>query len=110
MDSDHVANMTIDDVVAMLHDNGIPVAWVNHSYAYGLCYLSKQFNGEGRHIGLMEDTDDERVPCLGLHGRPPTIPDWDSWWMPSPEDLNRIHLLMANEERMDFYCMEDSPD
>jgi hypothetical protein len=110
MDSDHVANMTIDNVMATLRDNRIPVAWVNHSYAYGLRYLSKQFTGEGRHIGLMEDTDDEHIPRLGLHSRPPTIPDWDSWWMPSPEDLNHIHLLMANEERMDFYCMEDSPD
>jgi hypothetical protein len=65
---------------------------------------------QGRHIGLMEDADDERIPRLGLHSCPPTIPDWDGWWTPSPEDLNRIHLLMANEERMDFYCMEDSPD
>jgi hypothetical protein len=38
------------------------------------------------------------------------IPDWNSWWTPSPEDLNCIHLLMANKERTDFYCMEDSPD
>jgi hypothetical protein len=108
MASDHIANMTIDDVVATLCDNGIPVAWVDHSYAYGLCYLSKQFTGKGRHIRLMEDADDERVPHFGLHGRPLMIPDWDGWWM--PEDLNRIYLLMANEERTDFYCMEDSPD
>jgi hypothetical protein len=65
MDSDHIANMTINNVMATLHDNGIPVAWVDHSYTYGLCYLSKQFNGGGRHIRLMEDADDEHVPIWG---------------------------------------------
>jgi hypothetical protein len=72
--------------------------------------LSEQLTGNGRHIGLIEDTDDERVPCLGLHGRPPTLPEWDGWWTPSNEDLLHIHLLMATEEKADFYCMEDSPN
>jgi hypothetical protein len=35
----HTANMTIDNVVAMLHDNGILMAWADHSYAYGLSNL-----------------------------------------------------------------------
>jgi hypothetical protein len=74
MDSDHIANMTIDDVVAMLRDNGIPVAWVDHSYAYGLCYLSKQFTGEGRHIGLMKDADDEMHSLFGAARSPPDNP------------------------------------
>jgi hypothetical protein len=107
---ENVANMTLDNIVSTLHNNCIPVEWVDHSYAYGLQYLSEQLTSDGRHIGLIEDTDDKCIPHLGLHGRPPTLPEWDSWWTPSNEDLLRIHLLMATEEKADFYCMEDSPD
>jgi hypothetical protein len=110
MPPENVANMTTDDVATVMRDNCIPVEWVDHSYAYGLRYLSEHLTGEGRYNGLLEDVDDERIPRIGVRGRPPTIPEWDGWWVPSSEDLTRIQLLMAHEETADFYCMDDSSD
>jgi hypothetical protein len=63
-----MANMTLDDVISTLCNNRIPAGWVNHSYAYGLWYVSEQLTSDGRHVSLMEDTDDEHVLHLVLHG------------------------------------------
>jgi hypothetical protein len=50
MPPENVANMTTDDVATVMRDNCIPVEWVDHSYAYGLRYLSEHLTtGEGRY-------------------------------------------------------------
>jgi hypothetical protein len=77
--SENVANMTLNDVVSTLCNNHILVGWINHSYAYRLQYVSEQLTSNSRHVGLMEDTDDECVPHLELHGQSPTLPKWDGW-------------------------------
>jgi hypothetical protein len=110
MPLENVANMTTDDIATMMQDNCILVEWVDHLYAYGLCYLSEHLAGEGRYNRLLEDVDDEHIPHLGVHGCPPTIHEWDGWWIPLSEDLTCIQLLMAHKETTDFYCMDDSLD
>ena len=72
---DQVANMSINKVMVMLQDNHIPVEWVNHSYAYGLQYLSEHLVKGGKHLDFFEDIDDEQLTHLELHRLPPTILD-----------------------------------
>jgi hypothetical protein len=33
---------------------------------------------------------------------PPTIPDWDDWWVPSGDNITHIQMLMAHEETTDL--------
>jgi hypothetical protein len=47
---------------------------------------------------------------LGVHGLPPTIPEWDGWYNPTVEDVGQVHMLRAMEEDHDHYCLDDSRD
>ena len=61
--------MTIDNAISVLRDNHIPVEWVDHSYTYGLQYLSKQLTENGKHLGLFKDADNTYSltwNCMGV--------------------------------------------
>jgi len=76
-----MANLTIEDVAHILIMNSIPVSWVDHAYAYGLHYLNQRHTGDDtKYSGLYNDTDNEHLVCIALHGIPPFLPDWDDWW------------------------------
>ena len=103
-------NMTMDDVIQVLMDNHIPVPWIDHSYAFSLHYLDHHHDGCNPFHGLFDDVDDNRLTCLDAFRVPPIIPEWDGWWVPSNDDIVRVHTLQLCKEKEDRYCQDDSDD
>jgi len=59
-------------------------------------------------LGLYNDTDNEHLVHITLHGIPPLLPDWDDWWTPLDSNITQIYMLMAIEEGEGHYCLDDS--
>jgi len=104
-----MANLTVEDMAHILITNGIPVSWVDHAYAYRLHYLNQHHTGDDtKYSGLYNNTDDECLVCIALHGIPPLLPDWDDWWALSDSNITWIYMLMAIEEGEGCYCLNNS--
>lgn len=98
IDGRHVMNMNMEDVTATLIYNRIPVEWVEHSYMYGLHFMSQHYAGSILDDDLLAEYDDERLHRLDLHGIPPAIAEWDGWRLPTTDDLLRLSIVMKLEE------------
>jgi hypothetical protein len=103
-------DLTVDEVLATLTTNHIPLTWVDHTYTYGLHYLNHHYNHSPEAEANYWEVDNERIHWLGVHGLPPAIPEWDRWYNPTVEDVGRVHMLQAMEEDRDHYCLDDSHD
>jgi hypothetical protein len=106
----HGPNLTINEVLATLTTNHIPLTWVDHAYTYGLHYLNHHYNHSPEAEANYREVDNEHIHWLGVHDLPPAIPEWDRWYNPTVEDVGRVHMLQAMEEDRDHYCLNNSHD
>ena len=92
-----VENISLDNVIQSLIANGVPPAWIDHAYLYGLHAMANSFDGSALHEDMYREHDSERYRRLMEFGVPPAIPEWDGWRYPSTDDYRRV-LLMTNQE------------
>ena len=63
--------LTVDEVLATLTANHIPLTLVDHGYTYGLHYLNHHFNNSTEVEATYWDLDNKHTRWLGMHGLPP---------------------------------------
>jgi hypothetical protein len=102
---DRAASLTRDELIDHLITHGIPPAWIDHAYTFGLHHLNHYSNTK---VGLFHDlyckTNQERLERLDQLGIPPAIPEWDGWWCPTYDDITRIQLLMHIDGEENARC------
>ncbi|KAF9007369.1 hypothetical protein BDQ17DRAFT_1422751 [Cyathus striatus] len=87
-------NVSMVNIVATLITNGVPIAWIDYVYLFGLNYLDAHFTNSPLRRDLFLDADDRRLEWLQYHGEPQEITKWSGFWSPSPEDFDHIYTLM----------------
>ncbi|KAG6893718.1 hypothetical protein C0992_008926, partial [Termitomyces sp. T32_za158] len=87
-------NITDADVICTMLANSIPVEWVDHAYTFGVVYLETHFFEANALIDLYREIDDERHERLEQYGKPPAIPQWDGWRVPTEGDMICLHALL----------------
>ncbi|KAF8990371.1 hypothetical protein BDQ17DRAFT_1433822 [Cyathus striatus] len=99
-------NIGMMDMVTMLIQNGVPIAWIEHMYPYGLNYLNTHYTNLPLCRPLFSEVDALRLEHLQQYGKPRKIAQWLELWSPMLEDFDCIHMLMhidcsqsSNQER-----------
>jgi len=110
IDGRHVMNMTMEDVIATLIYNRIPVEWIDHAYLYGLHFMSQRYAGSTLDDDLLAEYDDERLHRIDLYGVPSAITAWDGWRIPTTDDLLRLSIVMKLEEENKGLFSLDGPN
>ncbi|KAG6893414.1 hypothetical protein C0992_010069 [Termitomyces sp. T32_za158] len=96
-DATVAVNITDADIICTMLANGIPVEWVDHAYTFGVVYLETHFFEANALIDHNQEIDNERHQCLDEYGKPPAIPQWDGWRVPTKGDMIHLHALLARE-------------
>jgi hypothetical protein len=110
---DGIDRLTDETVLQYMIEAGIPIAWVDHSYAFALRWLAHHYpyNGRGGEaiIEWARQVDDERIERLHHRGVPPTIRQWSGWRLPTTHDITRVQYLMRRElEEQSIDCFSSA--
>ncbi|RDB19215.1 hypothetical protein Hypma_013741 [Hypsizygus marmoreus] len=116
IDDSQARNLTVREVTAVLIANRVPVEWIDHAYTFGVAYLNYHYFPQNAHAEFFDSVDDECLRRLRHFGVPPAISNWDGWYVPTPDDLIRLSILLDLEDkkgqssvRMDWYLIGALP-
>ncbi|KAG6890990.1 hypothetical protein C0992_011521 [Termitomyces sp. T32_za158] len=93
-DTATAVNITDADVLQAILANCIPIEWVDHTYTFGVVYLETHFFEVNASIDIYQEVDDDCHQCLDLYGKPPAIPQWDDWQVPTKSNMIHLHALL----------------
>ena len=85
------SNLTTQDVLNVLFDNGVPMEWINHSYPYGVAFIDHCL-ASSLQVDMFRNVDNERLARLARYGTPAAIPGWGGWRHPSPNEIEQLHV------------------
>ncbi|KAH9480930.1 hypothetical protein JR316_0007533 [Psilocybe cubensis] len=99
-DEHSARNLTVDDVINVLLENGIPPEWVDHAYNFGYQYMNQKYHATAMDDDLWAEADTEQLRRIMEFGEPKGIPEWSGWRYPSEDDRIRVKLIMECEAAM----------
>jgi len=59
IETHHIPNLALQNIINVLLDNQIPPSWVDHSYLFGVIYLNTHYSGNGPHQALYDGSGGE---------------------------------------------------
>ena len=84
------------------------IVW-HHSDTFGFHHLNHQSHLKvGPFQELYYSTNLECLDSLDQYGVPPALPEWDSWWSPTYDNITHIQTLTHQEEEdHGKHCFQD---